>query len=260
MPELRLEEVRKSRPGRDGLPVQILRGISLTAAAGQLTAIIGPSGGGKSTLVRLLNRLEDPDAGRILLDGQDLRLIDPLRLRQRVALTPQKPYMFEATVLENLQRVALYQGSAVPDPAAAGFREILSLCRLEAELLPRAARSLSLGQQQRVSLARALLTGPEALVLDEPTSALDRPTGDRLADTLREVCRRRRLTVLMVTHDLRLAERIADRLAFLADGQILEEGLTADLLARPQSEGLRRFLDTSSVPEIAEAQGDFDER
>ncbi len=248
MAELRLQDIRKRRPGKDGRPVEILRGISLTAGAGELTVIIGPSGGGKSTLVRLCNRLEDPDGGRVFLDGTDLQQIDPLRLRRQIALVPQKPFMFDGTVLENLQRPFAYQGLAAPDPNAAVLRETAELCRLEPELLPRPARSLSLGQQQRVSLARALIIGPEVLVLDEPTSALDRPTGDRLADTLREVCRRRGLTVLMVTHDLRLAERVADRLAFLAEGQILEEGLPADLLSRPQSAALRLFLDAPPVP------------
>ncbi len=243
MAELRLEGIRKSRPGADGIPVEILRDLSLSAGAGELTVIIGPSGGGKSTLVRLLNRLEDPDSGRILLDGRDLREFDPLQLRRQVALVPQKPFMFAGTVLDNLQRFFLYRRSPPPGEADPQLRLTLELCRVETGLLPRDAATLSLGQQQRVGLARALLAGPEVLVLDEPTSALDRPTGDRLADTLREICRSRQLTVLMVTHDLRLAERVADRLAFLAGGRILEEGAAGELLARPQSEALRSFLE-----------------
>jgi len=110
--------------------------------------------------------------------------------------------------------------------------------------LPRNARSLSIGEQQRVNLARALITGPEALLLDEPTSALDRFTADRLGTMLREICRSQQLTVIMVTHDLRLAQRSADHLLYLERGRILEEGPVEELLNNPQTEALQRFLTT----------------
>jgi putative ABC transport system ATP-binding protein len=243
MAELRLEEVRKGRPSKGGGRVEILRGVTLTARCGELTVIIGPSGGGKSTLVRLINRLEDCDGGRILLDGTDILETDPLLLRRQVALVSQKPFMFNGTVLENLQSPFDYRGEDPPEGGSAEITRVLDLCRLEADILSRDARTLSLGQQQRVSLARALVTGPQVLLLDEPTSALDRPTGDRLGDTLREIARKEGMTVLMVTHDLRLAELIADRLAYLEGGYIHEEGPTEDLLHRPRTEALRRFLD-----------------
>jgi putative ABC transport system ATP-binding protein len=241
--ELRLENIRKTRLGSDGRPVEILQGISLVAAAERLTVIIGPSGGGKSTLIRLPNRLEDPDSGRILLDGREVADFDPLELRRVVGLVPQKPFMFAGTVLENLQRPFAFRGGSPPPAADPVLLENLALCRLDAGVLPREARTLSIGEQQRVSLARLLVVSPRVLLLDEPTSALDRPTGDRLADTLREVCRSRRLTLLMVTHDLRLAERVADQMAYLEAGRILEEGAAADLLNRPRTPQLRRFLD-----------------
>ncbi|MBE0598114.1 MAG: ATP-binding cassette domain-containing protein [Desulfuromonadales bacterium] len=243
MTTLRLEAVRKSRPGNGGPPVEILRGVSLTAQGGALTVIIGPSGGGKSTLMRLLNRLEDPDGGEILLGGRNILEFDPLELRRRVGMAPQKPFMFPGSVLANLQLPFRLRGEATPGGAEPAIVHALELCRLPADLLPRDARTLSLGQQQRVSLARALVAGPELLLLDEPTSALDRPPGDRLADTLHDISRSRQLTIVMMTHDLRLAERVADHLAYLEDGRILEEGVAADLLNRPRSAGLRRFLD-----------------
>ncbi len=237
-----VEEVRKVRQDRDGREQEILRGLSFCAEAEKLSVIVGPSGGGKSTLLRLINRLEDPNSGRILLDGQDLATLDPLLLRRRVGTVQQKPFMYEGTVLTNLQCAFNLRGEKPPAADSDFFGETLALCRLEPELLGRDARSLSLGQQQRVSLARTLVTRPEVLLLDEPTSALDRPTGDRLADTFRGVCRRQGLTILMVTHDLRLAGRVADSLAYLEEGRILEEGTPADLLNRPTSEQLRRFL------------------
>lgn len=249
MSEVRLEAVRKSRPGTDGRPTEILQGVSLTARADRLTVIIGPSGGGKSTLVRLVNRLEDPDSGRILLAGDDILDVDPLELRRRVGLAPQKPFMFSGSVLANLQRPFVFRGEAPPAEQAPAIRQTLELCRLPVDLLSREARTLSLGQQQRVSLARALVTGPELLLLDEPTSALDRPTGDRLADTLHDISRSREITILMVTHDLRLAERVADHLAYLEEGRILEEGAAAELLNRPHTAELRRFLDQPAAGE-----------
>jgi putative ABC transport system ATP-binding protein len=243
-----VEGVWVLRPRREGGTAEILRGLSLTVRERELTAVVGPSGGGKSTLVRLLNRLEDPASGRILLFGEEVTAIDPLLLRRRVGVVPQKPFMFEGSVLDNLQRPFLLRGQPPPGVDDVGLSSALDLCRLPADLLPQPARSLSLGQQQRVSLARTLLTGPELLVLDEPTSALDRPTADRLAATLRDICRSRSLTVLMVTHDLRLAGRIADRLAFVEGGVVLEEGPAEQLLNRPRSEALRRFLAEPEEP------------
>jgi putative ABC transport system ATP-binding protein len=239
---LRLHQVSKSRPAPDGTPVAILRELSLDVQAGQLTLIIGPSGGGKSTLVRLLNRLEDPTSGRILLHGRDLADYDPLELRCRIGLVAQKPFMFAGTVLENLQMSYVLRRQVPPAAEHPVLRQALDFCRLEKDLLTRQARSLSLGQQQRVSLARTLITGPEVIVLDEPTSALDRPTGDRLADTLQDICRTGGKTVVMVSHDLRLAERIADHLAYLEGGRIVEEGHAQQLLQNPRSAELRSFL------------------
>lgn len=237
-----VEAVRKSRHRPDGQTVAILRGLSMVVPNGELTVVVGPSGGGKSTLVRLLNRLEDPDSGRILLFGEDIGRLDPLALRRRVGLVSQKPFMFAGSVLDNLQIPFSLREEPPPAAASEALQTTVALCRLEAELLSREARSLSLGQQQRVALARTLLTGPDVLLLDEPTSALDRPTADRLAATLREICRSRRLTILMVTHDLRLTERVADHLAYLEGGEILEEGRPEELFNHPRTEQLRRFL------------------
>ncbi len=243
MAEVRFEDIRKRRIGAGGA-VEILRGVTLTAPEAEMTVIIGPSGGGKSTLVRLVNRLEEPDGGRILLDGVPIVSIDPLDVRRRIGLVPQKPFMFDGAVMFNLLRSFHFRGAVPPGENDPQIAQVLELCRLEAGLLNRDARTLSLGQQQRLSLARTLLASPEVLLLDEPTSALDRPTADRLADTLREICRTRSLTVLMVTHDLRLAERVADRLAYLEQGRIVEQGGAA-LLSDPRSPELRRFLNGS---------------
>jgi putative ABC transport system ATP-binding protein len=246
-----IEQVGLVRRDREGKGTTILADISSSARQGEITAIVGPSGGGKSSLIRLINRLDDPTAGKIFLEGEDILRIDPLELRRRVAMVLQKPFMFEGTVLANLQRPFLYRREPLPASGSDAVRDVLSLARLEPELLGRDARTLSLGQQQRVSLARALITGPQVLLLDEPTSALDRSTGDRLAATFHEISRSQRLTVILVTHDLRLAERVADYLIYLEGGRIREAGPPAELLAAPKSVELGRFL-----AEPAELEGE----
>lgn len=239
---VRLENVAIVRHGQDGRAVPILSDVSFSANNGEITAIVGPSGGGKSSLIRLINRLSDPTGGTIYLDGEDIAGLDPLWLRRRVAMAPQKPFMFEGTVLANLLLPFRYRQEPLPAPDGPEVAHCLELARLAPDLLERDSRTLSLGQQQRASLARALITRPRVLLLDEPTSALDRPTADHLSATLHTICRSQQLTVILVTHDLRLAEKIADHLIYLEAGRIREEGRAADLLSNPQSIELQRFL------------------
>jgi putative ABC transport system ATP-binding protein len=242
MTTVRLEGIGVVRLGRDGGAAKILNNISFSARSGEVTAIVGPSGGGKSTLLRLINRLSDPTSGTVYLDGEDISKLDPLWLRRRVAMVPQKPFMFEGTVLSNLQRPFLYRHEPLSCADSTEVLHSLELARLDPELIERDSRTLSLGEQQRVSLARALITNPGVLLLDEPTSALDRPTADLLAATVHDICRSQRLAAIIVTHDLRLAERIADYLLYLEGGRIMEEGRAEAIFSRPQSPELRRFL------------------
>ncbi|WP_224957002.1 ABC transporter ATP-binding protein [Geomonas subterranea] len=237
-----LDDVSFSGRSADGGIVTLLDAVSFSAKAGEITAIIGPSGGGKSTLIRLINRLTEPSQGRISVGGTDISTMDPLELRRQVALVPQKPFMFEGTVLDNLQIPFRYRHETPPAAQSSEVAEVLALARLDRELLERDARSLSLGQQQRVGVARALITKPRVLLLDEPTSALDRRTSDALAATLREICHGKNLTMIMVTHDLRLTEKVADYCFYLEAGRILEQGRAAELLSHPASMELKRFL------------------
>lgn len=239
---VRLEGVCFLGRNPEGAQVQLLDGVSFSVKSGEITAIIGPSGGGKSTLIRLINRLTEPSAGRIFFKGEDIAAMDPLQLRCLVALVPQKPFMFEGTVLDNLQIPFLYRRAPTPAAGSAEMLEVLDLARLDRGLLERDARSLSLGQQQRVSIARALITKPLALLLDEPTSALDRRTSDELAATLRDICRVQNLTMIMVTHDLRLTEKVADHCLYLEAGRVLEQGRATELLTHPGTAELKRFL------------------
>ncbi len=242
VPLLQLEQIATVRKGPQGKTTPFLTDITWSCQAGALTALIGPSGGGKSSLIRLINRLEEPQQGSILLAGQDIRMIAPSILRQRVGMMLQKAFMFDGTVLDNLQQPFRYRKEALPGADDPEIQRSIRLARLAPDFLTRDARTLSGGEQQRVNLARALINRPELLLLDEPTSALDRPTTDSLGQTLHDICLSEQVAMIVVTHDLRLAQRISDSLLYMDRGRIVEAGRTAELFAQPQSEELRKFL------------------
>ena len=246
VPLLQAREVTVSRPGEAGRSQRVLKETSLEIDAGEILAVAGPSGGGKSTLLRLFNRLLEPDSGEILFAGINIQTIDPPLLRARIPLVAQKPFLFSGTVRDNLQASARLRRSAVPDLNDPELQGLLELCQLDSAWLDRDARKLSIGQQQRVCLMRALIGPCQALLLDEPTSALDRPTADQLAQTFRELARQKNLAIVVVTHDLRMAEFCADRLALLLDGSVVEEGPATRILRHPTTAAARQFL--SSVP------------
>lgn len=241
-PLLQAENVRVSRPAESGGLRQVLKGASLQVASGEVLAVVGPSGSGKSTLLRLFNRLLEPDHGRILIEGEDVRSFAPPELRARVPLVAQKPFLFAGTVGDNLQTPARMRRAGLPDLESPVVRELLELCQVDPAWINRDARKLSVGQQQRICVARALVGPCQALLLDEPTSALDRPTADLMAHTFRQLARKRNLAIIFVSHDLRLTERCADRVALLLDGAIAEEGPPARVLHAPATEAARAFL------------------
>ncbi len=244
-PLMEVQGIAQRKNGR-----KLLEGVSLDLCPGQLLALIGPSGGGKSTLLRLLNRLDEMTAGRILLRGDDIRQLPVTELRRKVAMVMQKPVMFAGSVLQNLQSPFALRREPPPVADSPQLNQVLELCGLNQDFLGRPAEQLSIGQQQRVSLARALLTEPQLLLLDEPTSALDRPAADRLGELLYRLCRQRQIAVLMITHDLRLAERIADWVVFLQGGELIEQG-KVEILKAPQTAELQQFLDD---PELIREQ------
>ncbi|MBP2020065.1 phosphate transport system ATP-binding protein [Symbiobacterium terraclitae] len=226
---------------------EALRGVTLAVPDRSVTALIGPSGCGKSTFLRCLNRMHDLNPGvrvegRILLDGRPVDRLDPQILRCRVGMLFQRPNPFPMSIYRN---VAF-------GPALFGVRGA-ELDRIVEEALRRAAlwdevkgrlhqhaSGLSGGQQQRLCLARALAMEPEVLLMDEPCSALDPAATEAVEALIREL--RRTMAIVIVTHSMDQARRIADRVAYFQDGRLVEEGPAAQVLTRPQCEETRRFL------------------
>jgi ABC-type proline/glycine betaine transport system ATPase subunit len=198
-----LEDVTVTRAGR-----VVFEGLRAELAEGA-TGIVGPSGVGKSTLLRLLNRLADPTVGTVRYRGRDLREDDVLALRRDVGLVPQLPALLEGTVADNV----LYGPRLAK--RGADVAESLRLAGLDPAFGPRRADALSVGEQQRVMLARTLALQPSVLLLDEPTSALDNTATAAVEATLRDLRDRLALSFVLVTHDLDQAARLADRVLVL---------------------------------------------
>jgi putative ABC transport system ATP-binding protein len=191
----------------------VLHDVSATIRAGA-TALLGPSGSGKSSLLRLLNRLSDPDSGTIEFEGEDVRAIDVLDLRRRAVLVPQLPAPLPGTVADNVRYgPSLFDGN--PD-----VESCLNRAGLDSAYAEREASELSVGEQQRVMLARALALDPEVLLLDEPTSALDETARDGVERTLAELARAG-VAMVLVTHDRSQAERIASEVVELREGRVV---------------------------------------
>jgi putative ABC transport system ATP-binding protein len=192
----------------------VLRDLRLEIGRGA-TAVQGPSGSGKSTLLRLLNRLADPDTGTVRFEGEDVRSLDPLELRRRAVLVPQLPAPLPGSVADNVRYGPGLCGRDV-DPVRP-----LELSGLSAAYADREAQRLSVGEQQRVMLARALSLDPEVLLLDEPTSALDEQARDGVERTLLDLEGQAGLSMLIVTHDRAQAERLAGKVVHINEGKVV---------------------------------------
>jgi polar amino acid transport system ATP-binding protein len=233
---------------------RVLRGIDLDIADGEVVALIGRSGCGKTTLLRCINSLEEYDTGEIRLDGEELwyrttpdgarRRVseaEARRMRQQMGIVFQQYNLFpHMTVLDNvLLGPRFAQRVSVAEAEALG-RRLLARVGLEAKMSAYPAQ-LSGGQQQRVAIARALAMRPKVLLLDEITSALDPELVGEVEDVIRSLLSDRIMMVL-VTHALGFAREVAHRIAYLADGAITELGSPADILDRPKDPSLKEFL------------------
>jgi len=213
-----LRDVSLVRGGR-----RVLDSVEAEIPAGA-TAIVGPSGAGKSTLLRLLNRLADPDEGTIAYRGLALDSYDPLALRREVSLVPQLPALLEGTVASNLAYAA---GLARRDVDA---ERCLRLAGLDPGFAGRDVSELSVGEQQRAMLARALVQEPAVLLLDEPTSALDHAARDAIEATLVRLREQLEISLVLVSHDPEQARRLGEWVVRIEAGRVAEQGALAEVL------------------------------
>ncbi len=204
----------------------ILSGISFEVGTGDLLGIVGPSGSGKSSLLRLLNRLDEPSGGTVFLDGVDYRQMPPRELRRRVGMVTQRPFLFSGDVASNLRFGPAQRGEILPDDDIARLLERVGLPGFAAQ----DASVLSGGEQQRVSLARTLANRPEILLLDEPTSALDEQSKSGIEGLVRALVNDAGLTCVMVTHDREQARRMCRRVIVLEGGRLVQSGPTEEVL------------------------------
>lgn len=216
--------------------VEILRGVNATMPGAEVTAVVGPSGAGKSTLLRAINRLIEPTSGEVYLDGGPTSTMDPLRLRRRVGMVFQLPALFGPSVGE-----AVLYGARLAGKSADANR-LLEMVGLDASLGKRDPQELSVGQQQRVSVARALALEPEVLLMDEPTSALDEAARRHVEDLIRDLNARLGLTIVLVSHDLSQVERVADRVVLLVAGRSEGEWAREEFFSGGEGERARMLL------------------
>ncbi len=231
-----LKQVRQIREGN-----VVIDGVELEIMQGEITALVGASGAGKTSLLRLLNRLDDPTGGEIFYESKHINRYAVQELRRRVGFVFQTPVMFPGTLRDNL-RAALMLGKQIEQKNDGGaddkdrneqrIAEAMRLAELDAALGEQDGGRLSVGQKQRANIARALVTAPDVLLMDEPTSALDPETADRLMDTIRRLKQERNLTVVMVTHRLAEARRVSDTTIVMERGRIVEAGATKDIFER----------------------------
>ncbi len=193
---------------------------------GEVLAIVGPSGSGKSSLLRLLNRLDEPTSGTVYVEGIDYRQIQPRDLRRKLGLVNQRPYLFPGTVEQNLQFGPQQRGEILSRDS---IEQLLTRVGLKG-YAGRNVANLSGGEAQRVSVARTLANSPLVLLLDEPTSALDETSKREVETTIQRIVGEQGLTCVLVTHDTAQAARLADRALVLEAGRVVRDGPIKEVL------------------------------
>ena len=223
--------------------LHVLKNVDLLVAERELVFVIGPSGSGKSTLLRCLNRLEEPSGGSIIVDGIDMlaRSTDINKARQRIGMVFQQFNLYpHMTALGNVMlALRKVQGK---DKTEAEARARAALARVDlADRADHYPGQLSGGQQQRVAIARAIALEPRVMLFDEPTSALDPELVGGVLQAMREL-RESGMTMVVVSHEMAFARAAADRVVFMADGQVVEQGPPAEVFGNPQHERTRAFI------------------
>jgi len=240
---IEIRGLNKIFPSKNG-PITALRDIDLEIQDGEIFGIIGLSGAGKSTLVRCINLLERPTSGEVLVDGRSLTQMpqkELLRVRQTIGMIFQSFNLLEQrTVLQNIC-YPLEIAKVSKNQAIARAKELLELVGLTDRMLSYPSQ-LSGGQKQRVAIARALATSPKYLLCDEATSALDPNTTQSILDLLKEINTTMGVTIIVITHEMRVIEQICDRVAVIGESRIAEIGDVREVFRSPQSDVARNLL------------------
>lgn len=238
---LQVDQLAKRFPGG----VEAVADVSFSAEEGELIALVGESGCGKTTTLKCINRLHEPSAGRILVEGEPIDGLDPVALRRRIGWVMQGdglfPHMTAAANIAVGPRLLGWPAHRI----AARVDELLALVRLDPDIYrSRLPRQLSGGQRQRVGVARALAAGPKLVLMDEPFGALDPITRDGLRADFAELQARLKFAAVIVTHDMAEALLMADRIAVMESGRILQYDTPAAMLAAPAGETVARMLES----------------
>lgn len=228
----------------------VLKNINLKIASGELVCLVGPSGSGKTTLIKMLNRLLDASSGEILIDGKNIlkQAIIPLRqnmgyVLQQIALFPHMTIFENITLMLELKKIPKNQWLPLAE-------EWLTKVDLDPEkFLSRYPHELSGGQQQRIGIVRALISSPKILLMDEPFSALDPLNRRQLQDLIKQLQQELGLTIIFVTHDMSEAKRIADKIALLHEGKLVQYDTVESLIQHPKNEWVAQFLQGSESRE-----------
>lgn len=260
-PLLEARDLLVRYPGmrRDAPPA--LQGVSFTLARGERLAIVGESGSGKTTLARALLRLLTPQAGQVLLRGEDLAILTAEELRARrqaMQMIFQDPIasLDPRMRIEDIVAEPLDCGTERVDRATRRARvvELVESMGLPESTLARRPRTFSGGQAQRIAIARALICGPEILLCDEPVASLDLATRRQVLSLLRSRCEERGLALVFISHDLPAVYQLCDRVLVLHRGRVVEEGPVRDVFSRPRNDYTRRLLAAVPVPDPARAR------
>ncbi|MBQ3123547.1 MAG: amino acid ABC transporter ATP-binding protein [Firmicutes bacterium] len=223
--------------------LEVLKGISTEIKRGEVVSIIGPSGGGKSTFLRCLNLLEEPTAGHVYFEGDDItsKKIDITKYRQRIGMVFQNFNVFpNMTVLENITLAPILEKKIPKKEAEEQAMRLLERVGLS-DKRDEYPRKLSGGQKQRLSIVRALAMEPEVMLFDEPTSALDPEMVKEVLNVIRDLTKSG-MTTIIVTHEMGFAREISDRVLFISDGIIKEEGSPETIFTSPRDPATIRFL------------------
>ena len=237
-PLIQVKELCKSFDG-----VDVLKNITTTIKKGEVVFVVGPSGSGKSTFLRCMNLLEEPTGGQIFFDGVNLadKSVDINLHRQKMGMVFQHFNLFpHKTVLQNITMAPLALKKKTPEEAQKQAMELLERIGL-ADKAGEYPNMLSGGQKQRIAIVRALAMDPEVMLFDEPTSALDPEMVGEVLDLMRSLAKEG-MTMAVVTHEMGFAREVADRVVFMAEGKILEEGSPAELFDSPKDPRLQDFL------------------